>query len=302
MKKIIIVLFLIAFCSGITRAITIPIESSGGTSVGFVDMDKIFSMHPKYIELKQELEQFQKEKSDEFSKSEKEIKGFELELSSATDGLTALKKELAETMMYNPRGMGMYQAMSPAVNMIPPAIPATPAPVVQIITSTASAAIAITTNTAVQVTTNTAVQVTTNTAVQVTTNTVLLTTSTAVQITTNTAVQITTDTVIQQPVTITDKVKSKQDEINNKEKEIEKFKDKIDKAELLLEQDKQKFKQDYEELEKTKTLVIMTDFYKVIENIAKEENIAIVVEKTSILYGITKIDLTETVRERIRNR
>lgn len=56
------------------------------------------------------------------------------------------------------------------------------------------------------------------------------------------------------------------------------------------------------EFEGNKTLKIMAELYRIIEDLAKEENISIVVEKTSVLYGQPVIDLTEKVKERLRGK
>ena len=56
------------------------------------------------------------------------------------------------------------------------------------------------------------------------------------------------------------------------------------------------------DFEESKTLKIMSEFYSLIGDLAKEENISIVIEKTGILYGQPAIDLTEKLKERLRGK
>jgi Skp family chaperone for outer membrane proteins len=68
------------------------------------------------------------------------------------------------------------------------------------------------------------------------------------------------------------------------------------------EDKKAQVEKELKEFEESKTLKIMAEFYRIIEELAKEENISIVVEKTNVLYGQSVIDLTGKVKERLRGK
>jgi Skp family chaperone for outer membrane proteins len=54
--------------------------------------------------------------------------------------------------------------------------------------------------------------------------------------------------------------------------------------------------------EESKTMKVMSEFYGLINDMAKEENISIVIEKSGILYGNPGVDLTEKLKERLRGK
>jgi Skp family chaperone for outer membrane proteins len=76
----------------------------------------------------------------------------------------------------------------------------------------------------------------------------------------------------------------------------------VEKKSKELDEKKAKVEKEVSELEDCKTQLIMADFYSVILDIAKEENISVVVDKSSILYGQPGIDLTDKVLDRLRGK
>jgi Skp family chaperone for outer membrane proteins len=76
----------------------------------------------------------------------------------------------------------------------------------------------------------------------------------------------------------------------------------VEKKSKELDEKKAKVEKELSELEDCKTQLIMADFYSVILDIAKEENISVVVDKSSILYGQPGIDLTDKVLDRLRGK
>lgn len=56
------------------------------------------------------------------------------------------------------------------------------------------------------------------------------------------------------------------------------------------------------EFEESKTLSIMAELYVIIGKLAKEENIGMIVERASILYGQPDTDLTNKVIDRLRGK
>jgi len=55
-------------------------------------------------------------------------------------------------------------------------------------------------------------------------------------------------------------------------------------------------------LEASNTQDVLSDIYKMLEKIAVEENLTIVVDKNNVLYGQASQDLTEKLRDRMRGR
>lgn len=106
---------------------------------------------------------------------------------------------------------------------------------------------------------------------------------------TTVGVQISTQEVTSAELTTKEmQLKEKTDLLSQKQEEYE-----LSKAEV------EKFLKEFEE---SKTFSIMGDLYVIIEELAKEENIAVVVEKSSILYGLPNIDLTNKVIDRLRGK
>jgi len=61
-------------------------------------------------------------------------------------------------------------------------------------------------------------------------------------------------------------------------------------------------KKELDKIEADNTDSVMRDIYQVLDSIAKEEDIAIVVDKSQILYGQSVKDLTDKVLDRLRGR
>lgn len=85
----------------------------------------------------------------------------------------------------------------------------------------------------------------------------------------------------------------------NKEMEIEAKEDELVKMDLLYENNLLNFKKDLEELEQRSTEIALRDLYKIIKEIAEKENISVVLDKSSILYGQDSFDITEKVLQKI---
>jgi len=61
-------------------------------------------------------------------------------------------------------------------------------------------------------------------------------------------------------------------------------------------------KEDLVRLEATNTQQVLSDIYKVLQQIAIEDSLTIVVDKNNVLYGQSSQDITGIVRERMRGR
>ena len=91
------------------------------------------------------------------------------------------------------------------------------------------------------------------------------------------------------------KVAIEHDILEEKQKELEEAVRAYGKREEEIERELAEF-------ENRKTMKIMAECYRLIEELAREENISIVVEKNSILYGQPFIDMTERIKERLRGK
>jgi len=95
---------------------------------------------------------------------------------------------------------------------------------------------------------------------------------------------------------------SSETSVTTMETDIVTKKQTLQKKEWEYEEFKKKVETELKDFEESKTLLVMGELYRIIEDLAKEENISIVVEKASILYGQAKTDLTEKVLDRIRGK
>lgn len=90
-------------------------------------------------------------------------------------------------------------------------------------------------------------------------------------------------------------IKEKEDALNSFNAEISKKKDDI----------AQKIKQNREDLtklEEKQTQKVLADIYRILENIARDNNLAIIVDKDNVLYGPPNQDVTEKVLDRLQGR
>jgi len=262
--KIISLIFILCFVSKI-NSIDIPLEGSGGTNVGFVDMEKIFEEHPEYSKIQQEYKELSDIKNKEIEKIRKDTETLTVEITTITINLDELKKELNELI-------DLQKKTEIKISSQIPEISTWSVPMGSEISKSTDITINIST-----------------TNINISTN-VITETSPKYEFHQDTGPTI-LDLIQQQQAKIIEEktiLNQKQQLLSQKEKEIEEK-----------EIEKQK---ELDEFKKNKMLYIMKDFYNIIEQLAKEENISIIVEKSSILYGLPQIDLTQKVRERLRGR
>jgi len=69
-----------------------------------------------------------------------------------------------------------------------------------------------------------------------------------------------------------------------------------------LEISRKKAVKELEKLEENRSLQILGRIYNILKDLAQEEGISMVVDKTSILYGSEAVDLTYKLRNRLRGR
>ena len=97
-------------------------------------------------------------------------------------------------------------------------------------------------------------------------------------------------------------IKDMQNKIKLAKKDILKMKEAISKEELGYEKFIESARKDLLKLEQKHTSKVLADIYYLLEKVAIDENITIIVDKNNILYGKTAKDLTSSVLERLQGR
>ena len=97
-------------------------------------------------------------------------------------------------------------------------------------------------------------------------------------------------------------VAAKEQEIKEKEAGIDALNQESAKKKEEIKQQTKQIKEDLVSLEEKKTITVLNDLYRVLERIATEESITIIIDKNDVLYGQPGQDLTQKVRERLQGR
>ena len=74
----------------------------------------------------------------------------------------------------------------------------------------------------------------------------------------------------------------------------------LDEKEKSMETERLKIEQDLVDEERHRSQAILGRIYVVLQELAEEAQVSVVVDKSSILYGTAQVDLTEKLRERLR--
>jgi Skp family chaperone for outer membrane proteins len=75
----------------------------------------------------------------------------------------------------------------------------------------------------------------------------------------------------------------------------------LSEKEKDLETERLKIEQDLVNEERRRSQAILGHIYLILQELAEEAQVSVVVDKTSILYGTAEVDLTEKLRERLKN-
>ena len=97
-------------------------------------------------------------------------------------------------------------------------------------------------------------------------------------------------------------IKAKEELIAGKEKALEAVKIDIEKKKLEILRLKKKHKEELEKLENKEDELVMADLDQVIGEVAKDENLTVILDKSNVLYGNSVKDVTDKVRQRLRGR
>lgn len=90
------------------------------------------------------------------------------------------------------------------------------------------------------------------------------------------------------------------EEINKKQKNLENIRETIDNKKNKIKMEKEKIEKEIEQKKQRYEIEIYAELYKIIQQIAKNENINIVIEKSAILYGTPQVDITQKVIDLIK--
>lgn len=101
---------------------------------------------------------------------------------------------------------------------------------------------------------------------------------------------------------LNDVIKKKEILIAEKEKGMETIRTDIEKEKAEISELRKKHKEELEKFENKQTEIVMADLYQVIEEVAKEENLSIILDKNNILYGKSAKNITDKVKRRLQGR
>ena len=78
------------------------------------------------------------------------------------------------------------------------------------------------------------------------------------------------------------------------------LKDDLEKKKTELEEEKKRSMSDLNKFEKQQSQMILGKIYLALKDLAQEQQVTLVVDKSSILFGAANIDLTEALQKRVR--
>ncbi|OGS22632.1 MAG: hypothetical protein A2252_03370 [Elusimicrobia bacterium RIFOXYA2_FULL_39_19] len=271
MRNILFLIMFTVFVSGV-NAIEIPLQGIGGMSMGYVDMNKLFEYYPPVKTAKQDYEKLKNDKKLEFEKLATDI---EILKSSATESETQLKQLKQELIAAKNRVVYMEQQKQR------------------------------------QLLENSTTTFTENVPVQVSSQTLTNETTVAINDMPLTTPPPPATTYLPPPPPPPSSIQSQENvpniediqrRISEKETEIALIKDAVLKKQQENTSLKKKSDKALKDYEKNRTMALIGELYKIIEELAKEEDISIVIEKSNILYGTGGTDLTDKVLERLRGK
>lgn len=262
------------------NSIEIPLQGTGGISVGYVDMNKIFGEYPPVKTAKKDYEKIAEQKKLELSGIDSEISVIK---SSCTDLETQIKQLKQESMALKVQKQRLsVQMQQPQIQTQQPTPPISSSAIVSVSTGTVPVGSSSTL---------------TIPAISTATGTNSISVSTQAIQTEQPGLSIQA-----QYDKVNSTIEADEKQISEKETDLVLKKDLITKKQQEYTDYKKKNEKDLKEYEKNKTLALMGELYKIIEDLAKEENISIVIEKTNVLYGSGGIDLTNKILERLRGK
>ena len=264
--------------------IKLPLETSGGgASFGFVDINKILNEYDKVAELKLEYSKLSEDRNRELEAKKKEIENLEIEIKNLQNEIRDIRKEIENLESVN---------------------------------------LAISTTQSIVVISTEIKNIQDNVSSQITSSYTVSEMITSTSVITDQGLmkriyhqrqfnnqQVSTDTynsnienVSSSSANISDQIKAKQKSLIDAENNLAQKTAIFNAKNNEYENRKKEVDKELKEFDHNNTLKILGEIYKIIEEIAKEENISIIVDKSNILYGLSGIDLTDKVKERLQGK
>jgi Skp family chaperone for outer membrane proteins len=252
--------------------------STAKVNVGYVDIEKIFKEHPMTLRLKNECLQKADDKKKILTDMQNAVKLMNDMIITSTTVMNQLKSDLEP----KPEQITVVSTQTTAPVIEPVAVLQAP----------------VSTNTVINLPGMTSYKTakSTESAVSVSTATVKPVPSVIEK---TAAIVQSTSTVKQ--LSDSEK-KDKEAQLKEIDKWIENTKKEIEKAQNALITESVKDQDDICKMEEENTNKVLEDIYKVLERVAEDENISLIVDKNQILYGQSAKDLTDKVLERLRGR
>lgn len=219
-------------------------------TMGYVDIEKVFTEHPMTKRLRDEFYKAAEAKKASIKEAQDTIKRLETVIKSSTTQITQLKEELEKLKAGPPpeteQKQEVHKPTMPGQTIEGPMLPDSQAPAdsVSVSTSTEAAPQAV------------------------------------------------------DPDVIEAKIK----QIAEMEAELLNIKKELEEKKAGLGDILKKNQEDLVNLEEMQTNTILLDIYDILEKVAIDENVTVIVDKSQILYGESAKDLTDKVIERLQGR
>jgi len=97
-------------------------------------------------------------------------------------------------------------------------------------------------------------------------------------------------------------IRAKEAAIREKEAAIDIIKKDIDTKRDEMSRKIRQNKADLALMEEKRTASVLADMYKILQKVAADENVTIIIDKNDVLYGQASQDMTDRVRERLQGR
>jgi Skp family chaperone for outer membrane proteins len=97
-------------------------------------------------------------------------------------------------------------------------------------------------------------------------------------------------------------IQGKEAAVREKEAAIDGLKKELEQQRASLRLKVRQNKDELSQLEEKQTAEVLADMYELLQKVAKDENVTIIIDKNDILYGQASLDLTDKVRERLQGR
>lgn len=257
-------------------------------NIGYIDMQKLFRMYPETQKAKQNFEEVLRQAEDQVNLRKAELIG--------------LRAEIIKLRMEREAAAKLAAGITPPAAPAAPAAPQAPAPTLAVDQSTAT--VGVSTDTAVSTSTETAVATSTDVLEGLLAGTTSAPAAPAAPPEEQGAPLIINlpglspePIVVQPPAAalaaaaslseIDAKLAERGRALSDKEAEFKTYQGQVEKNLL--------------ELEDRKTEVLLGKIYHAVQEVAREEGISVVVDRSQILFGHKAMDLTEKVLKKLKS-